>query len=93
MGFSIKIPQRVKAQRAGCGAPLLAAVTKRGIPWRKLRTWQRKDGFFEQHLKRAYTNLHNPGAARTLIFGNHTRNVYSLGPGGRMSSGLLTWKR
>ena len=54
LGFSTNIPQRVKAHRAGRGAPLLGAVTKRGIPWRVVRTWQRKDGYFEQHLKRSY---------------------------------------
>jgi len=55
LGFSTNIPQRVKAHRSGRGAPLLAAVTKRGITWRVVRTWQKKDGFFEQHLKRGYT--------------------------------------
>ena len=54
LGFSTNIPQRVKAHRAGRGAPLLAAVTKRGIGWRVVRTWKRKDGYFEQHLKRSF---------------------------------------
>jgi predicted GIY-YIG superfamily endonuclease len=54
LGFSTNIPQRVKAHRAGRGAPLLAAVTKRGIEWRVVRTWKRKDGYFEQALKRGY---------------------------------------
>ena len=54
MGFSTNIPERVKAHRAGRGSPLVAAVTKRGIPWRVVRTWKRKDGFFEQRLKRSY---------------------------------------
>lgn len=52
--FSTDIPERVKAHRAGRGAPLLGAVTKRGIPWRVVRTWKRKDGYFEQHLKHTY---------------------------------------
>jgi len=51
LGFSTDVPARVKAHRAGRGAPLLAAVTKRGIAWRVVRTWRRKDGFFEQALK------------------------------------------
>lgn len=54
LGFSTNIPERVKAHRAGRGAPLLGAITRRGIPWRVVRTWQRKDGFFEQRLKRSY---------------------------------------
>jgi hypothetical protein len=31
MGFSTNIPERVKAHRAGRGAPLLAAVSRHGI--------------------------------------------------------------
>jgi len=51
LGLSTNIPARVKAHRAGRGAPLLAAVTKQGISWRVARTWAKKDGFFEQRLK------------------------------------------
>lgn len=51
LGFSTNIPQRVRAHRAGRGAPLLRAVTRRGIRWRVVRIWRRKDGFFEQRLK------------------------------------------
>ena len=54
LGFSTNVPERVKAHRAGRGAPLLGAVTKKGIPWRVARTWKRKDGYFEQSLKRGY---------------------------------------
>jgi predicted GIY-YIG superfamily endonuclease len=54
LGFSTNIPERVKAHRAGRGAPLLGAVSKRGIPWHVVRTWKRKDGYFEQHLKHSY---------------------------------------
>jgi predicted GIY-YIG superfamily endonuclease len=54
LGFSTDIPARVKAHRAGRGSPLLRAVTKRGIPWRVVRTWKRKDGHFEQMLKRRF---------------------------------------
>jgi predicted GIY-YIG superfamily endonuclease len=54
LGFSTDIPKRVKAHRAGRGSPLLKAVTKRGISWRVVRTWQRKDGYFEQSLKRNF---------------------------------------
>jgi predicted GIY-YIG superfamily endonuclease len=54
LGFSTNIPERVKAHRAGRGAPLLAAVTRRGIPWRVARIWRKKDGFFEQRLKRNF---------------------------------------
>ena len=54
LGFSTNIPQRIKAHRAGRGAPLLAAITRRGIPWRVVRTWDRRDGYFEQDLKRRF---------------------------------------
>lgn len=50
MGFSTNVPERMKAHRAGRGAPLLAAVTRQGIGWRVVRTWRRKDGHFEQAL-------------------------------------------
>ncbi len=54
LGFSTNIPERVKAHKAGRGAPLLGAMTERGIPWRVVRTWQRRDGYFEQFLKRKF---------------------------------------
>lgn len=54
MGFSTDVAKRVKAHKAGRGAPLLAAVSRRGIGWRVVRTWARKDGFFEQRLKRGF---------------------------------------
>jgi predicted GIY-YIG superfamily endonuclease len=54
LGFSTNIPARVKAHRAGRGAPLLGAITRRHIAWRVVRTWRRKDGFFEQRLKRSH---------------------------------------
>ena len=54
LGFSTDIPARVKAHCAGRGAPLLGAVTRKGIPWRVSRTWKRKDGYFEQALKRRF---------------------------------------
>ena len=52
LGFSTDIPARVKRHRAGRGAPLLAEATKERIPWRVVRTWRNKDGYFEQDLKR-----------------------------------------
>ncbi len=75
MGFSTNVPERVKAHRAGQGAPLLAAVTRRGIPWRVVRIWRGKDGFFEQRLKRSFAlrdlcpacsgpHAHNRGKSR-----------------------------
>jgi hypothetical protein len=54
LGFSTNVPERVNAHRAGRGTPLLGAVTKKGIPWRVARTWKRKDGYFEQSLKRGH---------------------------------------
>jgi predicted GIY-YIG superfamily endonuclease len=54
LGFSTNIPERMKAHRAGRGAPLLAAAKKRGIAFRVVRIWRGKDGFFEQALKRRF---------------------------------------
>ena len=52
MGFSTDIPARVAAHKAGRGSPLLKAVTAKKIPWRVVRTWRKRDGFFEAELKR-----------------------------------------
>ena len=52
LGFSTNVPQRVKAYKAGRGTPLLGEATKRGIGWRVVRTWRKRDGYFEQELKR-----------------------------------------
>lgn len=52
LGFSTNVPQRVKAHKAGRGSPLLGAATKRGISWKVVRTWRKRDGYFEQELKR-----------------------------------------
>lgn len=54
LGFSTDVEKRLKAHKSGRGAPLLGAVTKRGIRWSVVRKWQRKDGFFEQMLKRRF---------------------------------------
>lgn len=53
LGFSTDIPARLERHKAGRGARLLKAVTEAGIPWRLVRTWRKKDGYFEQELKRA----------------------------------------
>ena len=52
LGFSTDVGARVKRHKAGRGSPLLKAVTERGIPWRVVRQWHKRDGFFEQTLKR-----------------------------------------
>lgn len=54
LGFSTNVESRLKAHRTGRGSPLLRAVTRKRIPWRVVRTWKRKDGYFEQMLKRRY---------------------------------------
>jgi predicted GIY-YIG superfamily endonuclease len=54
LGFSTNVPQRVKAHKAGRGTPLLGEATKKGISWRVVRTWRKRDGYFEQDLKRRY---------------------------------------
>lgn len=54
LGFSTNVTKRAARHRAGHGSPLLGAATRRGIGWRVVRTWRRKDGYFEQELKRRY---------------------------------------
>ena len=53
LGFTTNVAARVKRHKAGRGTPLLGAATKRGIPWRVVRTWRGRDGYFEQDLKRS----------------------------------------
>ena len=56
IGFSTNVAERVKAHRAGRGAPLLKAITEHGIRWRVVRQWRKKDGYFEQELKRRFAS-------------------------------------
>jgi predicted GIY-YIG superfamily endonuclease len=58
LGFTTNVAQRVARHKAGRGAPLLGEATRRGISWRVVRRWLRKDGFFEQELKRNHA-LHD----------------------------------
>jgi predicted GIY-YIG superfamily endonuclease len=51
LGFSTDIPARIERHKAGRGSPLLKAVTEKGIPWRVVRTWLKRDGNFERELK------------------------------------------
>lgn len=55
LGFTENVAARVKRHKAGRGTPLLGAMTKRGISWRVVRTWRKRDGYFEQDLKRRFT--------------------------------------
>ena len=52
LGFSTNVQERMKAHKAGRGTPLLAAVARKKIPFRVVRTWRKRDGYFEQELKR-----------------------------------------
>jgi predicted GIY-YIG superfamily endonuclease len=52
LGFSTDVPKRVKAHKAGRGSPLLGAAEEAKIPWKVVRTWRNRDGYFEQELKR-----------------------------------------
>lgn len=52
LGFSTNVAKRLKEHAAGRGTPLLGAATKAGISWRLVRTWRKRDGYFEQELKR-----------------------------------------
>lgn len=54
LGFSTNVAKRVARHKSGHGSPLLGAITARGIGWRVVRTWRRKDGYFEQDLKRRF---------------------------------------
>lgn len=51
LGFSTNVAQRVRAHKSGRGAPLLGAATAKKIPWRVVRKWHGKDGYYEQELK------------------------------------------
>lgn len=52
LGFSTNIAQRMRAHKSGRGTPLLAAAAKRGIGFKVVRRWHKRDGYFEQELKR-----------------------------------------
>lgn len=54
LGFSTNVKQRTAAHKAGRGAPLLGAMTARGIGWSVVRQWHKKDGYFEADLKRRF---------------------------------------
>lgn len=51
LGFSQDVPARLARHQAGRGAPLLKAATEAGINFRVVRTWKKKDGYFERELK------------------------------------------
>lgn len=53
LGFSTDVRKRVARHKQGRGTPLLGEATRRGIPWRVVRTWRGRDGYFEQELKRS----------------------------------------
>jgi hypothetical protein len=54
LGFSTNIPKRLKEHKAGRGSPLVGEAAKRGISIRAVRVWRKKDGYFEQDLKRNF---------------------------------------
>ena len=54
LGFSTNVAERMKAHKAGRGTPLLGAAAKRGVNFRVVRQWHKKDGYFEQSLKRSH---------------------------------------
>lgn len=45
------LEQRIKRHRSGDGSKLMRAVTRAGIPWRVVRTWQDGSRDFERQLK------------------------------------------
>ena len=52
LGFSTDVAKRFKAHKAGRGSPLLGEMAKRGISFKVVRPWLKRDGYFEQELKR-----------------------------------------
>ncbi|HEC61407.1 MAG TPA: endonuclease [bacterium] len=40
LGYTDNLPNRLARHRAGNGSPLVAAVTRAGIPWELARTWK-----------------------------------------------------
>jgi predicted GIY-YIG superfamily endonuclease len=54
LGFTQDVAARVSRHKKGRGTPLLGEMTRRGIPWRVVRRWNRRDGHFEKDLKRRY---------------------------------------
>lgn len=51
LGFSTNVAARLERHKAGRGAPLLKAAAEKKIPFRVVRTWRKRDGYFEQALK------------------------------------------
>ena len=51
IGFSKCIDFRIAAHREGTGAKLIRAITRLGIPWIVIRTWQVDGQGFERYLK------------------------------------------
>jgi predicted GIY-YIG superfamily endonuclease len=52
LGFSTDVKRRIARHKAGRGTPLLGEMARRGIRFRVVRQWHKKDGYFEQELKR-----------------------------------------
>lgn len=70
MGFSTDVAERIKVHRSGHGSPLLGLAARRGVSFRVVRHWRRKNGKFEKELKRRYAlrdlcpTCSGPGAHR-----------------------------
>ncbi len=60
LGFSTNVAERMRRHKAGRGAPLLAEAAKRGIGFKVVRRWLKRDGYFEQELKRGGIGQHCP---------------------------------
>jgi hypothetical protein len=54
LGFSTNVRQRIDAHRKGRGSPLLGEMAKKRIPFGVVRQWHKRDGYFEQELKRRF---------------------------------------
>jgi predicted GIY-YIG superfamily endonuclease len=52
LGWAKSLNKRLDHHRAGRGARLMAAVSRSGISWRVVRTWEDQDRAFERKLHR-----------------------------------------
>ena len=77
IGFSKCLDFRIASHREGSGARLIRAITRLGIPWIVIRTWQVDGQGYERWLKRQkhasrFCPICNPRL-------NHTENAYQGG--------------
>lgn len=78
IGFTKCLDFRIARHREGTGAKLIRAITRLGIPWIVIRTWQVDGQGFERYLKnQKHAARFFPGTDRA------PRTARSCGAGGR----------